>query len=237
MRIRPFVFTHVIPGFFNSAFGAFSTGLSFRWVRDNLCKDLAAQAAAEGTDPYDLMTALAEDVPAGANGLVFHPNMGGGSSIDPSINLRGAFVGMDLGHSRADMIRATMEGIAMEQRVVLDALRKLEPALSHELLMVGGGSRSRLWRQIYADVYNITILKTSVDQQAAALGAAACAAVGTGLWPDFARIDEIHKIEERSIPDPARNAVYEQILPIYLQASRSLSDLGDRLVELDLLKK
>ncbi|HMN60047.1 MAG TPA: FGGY-family carbohydrate kinase [Anaerolinea sp.] len=231
-RIRPFVFTHVMPGLFNSAFGAFSTGISFRWVRDNLCRDLVEQAAREGGDVYDLMTELAEKSPPGARGLIFHPNMGGGSSLAPSIHLRGAFLNLDLGHDRSDLLRAVMEGVAMEQRLVLDALRALDPGIGRELLMVGGGSRSRLWRQIYADTYNTTILKTSVDQQAAALGAAACAAVGAGLWRDFERIDQIHIIQDRSDPDPGRSRIYEQILAVYRQAAIDLSNLGDRILAL-----
>ena len=64
----------------------------------------------------------------------------------------------------------------MEMRVALDQLRtKME--LPEEIVVVGGGSRSRLWRQIYADVYEMRIVKTNIDQQAAALGAAALAAV------------------------------------------------------------
>ena len=72
------------------------------------------------------------------------------------------------------------------------------------MLVVGGGSRSPLWRRIYADVLNLTVIKSNIDQQAAALGAAALAAVGVGLWPDFEIIDRIHHIEDITAPDPTR---------------------------------
>jgi xylulokinase len=227
---RPFVFAHVMPGLYNSAIGVFSTGTSFRWVRDRLCPDLVEQARQQGRDVYDLMTALAAESPAGANGLIFHPNMAGGSSIDPSMHLRGAFLNLDLAHTRADMVRAAMEGIAMQQRIALDVLRSLSP-VSEGMLVVGGGSRSRLWRQICADIYSLQIVKTNIDQQAAALGAAALAAVGTGVWRDFAIIDEINRIEDITVPVPENTAVYMKILPVFKLAGTYLSDLGNRLVQ------
>lgn len=230
-RTRPYVFTHVIPGMFTSAVSIFSAGTSFRWVRDQLCQNLAAQAEAQNTDGYDLMTALAAESPVGANRLLFNPSLAGGTALDASPNIRGAYVGIDLGHTQADVIRAAMEGIAMGLRLALDELRWLT-RLSGEMLIVGGGGRSKLWRQICADVYNIPVVKTNVDQQAAALGAAAVAAVGTGLWDDFGKIDEIHQIEAVARPVPEHNAIYEQLLPVYARAAQFQSEIGDMLTAL-----
>ena len=230
-RTKPYVFTHVIPGLFTSALSIFSSGTSFQWVRDHLCQNLVAQAKQQGIDPYELMTQLAEQSPVGANKLLFNPSLGGGTSLDESINIRGALIGLDLRHSQADIIRAAMEGIAMGLRLALDELRKLTP-LSNEILVVGGGSRSRLWRQIYADVYKMKIVKTNVDQQAAALGAAAVAAVGTGLWSDFTKIDEIHQIESVTHPIPQNSDLYDQLLSIFVKAAKYQAKLGDMLANL-----
>ena len=228
---RPFVFTHVMPGMFNSATSIFSAGSSFRWVRDQFCQNLVAQAKQEGRDIYDLMTAVAETSPIGAHKLIFNPSLAGGTSLDDSPNIRGAFIGLDLGHTQADIIRAAMEGIVMGLRLALDNLRELAE-LSDEILVVGGGSRSKLWRQIYADVYNMKIVKTNVDQQAAALGAAALAAVGTGLWKDFTKIDDIHQIESVMKPNPQNRDIYEQLMPIFAKAGKYQSELGDMLAKL-----
>jgi xylulokinase len=228
-EVRPYVFAHVVPGLFTSAVSTFSSGTTFRWVRDQLCRDLQHAANQQDADVYELMTAEAATSPPGANGLICNPNMAGGTSLSSSVNIRGAFVGLDLRHTRADLIRAAMEGIAMELRVGLDRFRAMTE-IGPEMLVVGGGSRSPLWRMILADVYDTTILKTNIDQQAAALGAAACAAVGAGLWADFDVINEIHHVESRITPDPDRSAMYNRILPIYRAAERHLSDLGDQIV-------
>ncbi|MEW6578033.1 MAG: FGGY-family carbohydrate kinase [Chloroflexota bacterium] len=232
-RSRPFVFTHVMPGLFNSAVPVFSSGSSLRWLRDQACGDLVQEAERTGASVYDLMTALAAESPVGARKLLFNPSLAGGSSVDPSINIRGAFLGLDLGHTRADLIRATLEGIALEMRVSLDELRRLMP-IGDELLVVGGGGRSALWRQIHADVYNMRIIKTNIDQQTAALGAATLAAVGTGLWDDFTIIDRIHQVESVTEPIPENVQVYDTLLPIFIKSSEYLADIGDRMAALNL---
>ncbi len=232
-EFRPFVFTAVMPGLFNSAIPVFSSGSAFRWVRDQVCPDLVQQAQEQGEDIYNLMTGLAATSPVGARGVIFSPNMAGGSSIDGSINIRAAFLGLDLGHTRADLLRAAMEGVAMEMRVALDQLQK-KMTLPSEMVVVGGGSRSSLWRQIYADVYEMRILKTNIDQQAAALGAAALAAVGAGYWKDYRIIDEIHQVENVTEPIPENIAVYRRMMPVFYQAGVCLARLGDEVASLNL---
>jgi xylulokinase len=229
--VKPYVFTHVVPGMFTSAVAIFSGGSSLRWVRDQFCGQLVAQARAENCDPYELMTALAARSPVGAKKLLFNPSLAGGSSLDPSASIRGAFLGLDLGHTQADVIRAALEGIALNLRLALDELRKLG-SVGAEMVVVGGGSRSALWRQILADALEIDIVKTNVGQEAGSLGAAAVAAVACKLWDDFTPIDKIHQVETVSRPDPARVRIYRELLPIFKQARLDQSRLGDALAAL-----
>ena len=126
------------------------------------------------------------------------------------------------------MIRATLEGIALNLRLVLDELRRLGE-VGREMVVVGGGSRSPLWRQILADALQVNIVQTNVGQEAGALGAAAVAAVAAGLWDDFDRIDTLHQIESVTQPDPAHRAVYDKLLPVFRQASLDQARLGEML--------
>ncbi len=225
---RLYVFTHVVPGMFASALCVASGGSSFRWFRDQMGREFIEQADRTGEDEYDLMGMEADQSPVGAHKLLFNPSLGGGMPMDKSYNLRGAYIGLDLLHTRGDVVRATMEGISMSLRACLDHLRAIT-TLNDEMLLVGGGSKNPLWRQIYADVYNMTVLKSNIDQQAAALGAAACAAVGTGIWKDFDRIDSLHTIEETVYPVKENVALYDRLMKVYYAATDSLSDLGDML--------
>ena len=235
-QTRPYVFTHVIPDMFMSAMAIFSAGSSFRWLRDQLCQSIVSEAELNKVDPYELMTAEAENSPVGASSIIFNPSLAGGSSLDDSPNIRGAFMGLDLGHTRADVIRSIMEGVALGLRLVLDELRRLT-RIADEITVVGGSSRSRLWRQIFADVYQMNIVKTNIDQQAAALGAAALAAVGTGIWSDFNIIDEIHAIEDIAKPISENSATYGRLLPIFRKASRINSEIGDMLASISIIEK
>jgi len=223
---RPYVFAHVVPGLFTSAVSIFAGGSSFRWIRDVLF--------AGGS--YDAMNELAASSPVGANKLLFNPSLAGGSSQEPSPNIRGAFAGIDLRHTRADLVRAGMEGIALNLGAVLEVLRRFVP-LSNEMLMVGGGSKSRLWRQIFADVYRMDCVKTNVDQEAATLGAAAVAAVGAGLWKSFARVDEAHTVESVQKPIPANVVTYRKLAPAFELMRRNEAALGDMLKGIEVEKE
>jgi xylulokinase len=209
---KPYVFTHVVPGLFTSAVSIFAGGSSLRWARDVLLGLRAADLG--GRDPYDVMSEMAARSPIGANRLLFNPSLAGGSSQEPSPAIRGAFFGLDLRHGRDDLVRAVMEGVALNLGAVLGVLRGYV-RLEDEMLLVGGGSRSALWRQILADVYGMRVVKTGVDQDAASLGAAAVAAVGTGLWKDFARVDEVHATEAVQAPRPEAVQAYGRLMPVF----------------------
>jgi xylulokinase len=229
--IRPFVFAHVIPGMYTSATSIFSAGSSFKWIRDNLCIDLVQAAARDGHDPYELMTKLAGTSPRGAKGLLFNPSLAGGSAAHVSPRIRGGFTGLELSHNRADILRSVMEGIAMDLKLMYDKLSTL-CELSDRMLLVGGGSKSRFWRQLFADIFNTTIVKSSVDLEAGSLGAAALAAVGAGIWKNFSPIDAIVKGEEIATPDAGAVAEYRSLLPLFermLQQDAEFAELRERL--------
>lgn len=232
-KYKPFVFAHVIPQMFTSAVSIFSAGSSFTWVKDNLCKELIEEAKKENKDVYMLMNREAEKAPVGSNKLLFNPSLAGGTSQDASIYMRGAYIGLDLKHGKPELIRSAMEGIAMNLRLRLDLLRKYT-RLEDEILFVGGGAKSRFYLGIFADVFNTRVVKSNIDQDAGALGAAAIAAVGCGLWDSFSRIDEIHKIEEMVEPDKENNWVYEKLLPIFDLAADYQSKISESLHTLEI---
>lgn len=212
--IRPYAFAHVVPNSFISATSIFSSGTSVKWVVDTLLKDVEATARAAGEDVYGTLAELAATAPCGAKGLLFVPTLGGGTSFEGGAGVRGAFVGLDLIHQRADVLRASYEGIAFGLRAALDALRTMSP-IGDEIIIVGGGAKSPFWRQIFADILEVTVLKTQIDQQAAALGAAALALVGTGLWRDFTPLVDLHVCEAREAPSAITAPVYASAMQAY----------------------
>ena len=225
---RPYVFAHVLPGMYASALCISSGGTSYRWVRDELCKDLKLLEEQTGRDAYELMGEEAATVKPGANKVIFNPSLGGGMPYDKSVNIRGAYMGLDLGTSRASIIRASMEGMGFAMRLCLDYLNKLG-ANPEGLLLAGGGSKSPLLCQIFADCFKLPTYKSIVDEQAAALGAAAVAAVGAGIWKDFDIIDTLHKREGHFMPEKESTEVYEKLYSVFLEGCDDQSDIGDML--------
>ena len=83
-------------------------------------------------------------------------------------------------------------------------------------------------------LFNTRILKTNIDQDAGALGAAAIAAVGCGLWENFDKIDEIHKSVELVEPDQQNNLKYEKLLPVFNLAAEYEAKISDALRQVEL---
>lgn len=216
-RVRPFAFAHVVPGQIISATSIFSSGTSLAFVKEMLMAD----------DGYEALFERAASAPFGANGLLFVPTLGGGTSLEGGPEVRGAFVGLDLRHDKADMLRAAIEGIALGLRVALDELRRLTE-INPAMTIVGGGARSALMRQTMADLLDCTIVKTSIDQQSASLGAAALAMVAIGNWADMQPLLGLHQVEDRHEPDPETTDRAGRMLTAYraaAEAQRTLAPL------------
>jgi xylulokinase len=205
---RLHAFCHAVPGKWHLMGVVLSAGGSLRWLRDTLCEGLVAEARERGVDPYELMLAAAQDVPPGAEGLLFLPYLTGERTPHPDPLARGAFVGLTLRHARPQLVRAVVEGITFAMRDSLELMRELG-ARPDEVRASGGGARSPLWRQVMADVFGCSI-RTSEVPQGAAHGAVLLAGVGAGV---FGSVEEAARSAlawgAPLEPRPAEVALYE----------------------------
>lgn len=218
---KPYVFTHCIPGMFVSSEAIFSAGSSFRWLRDTVCLNLKNEK-----EPYDAMTQMASQAPLGANKLIFIPSLAGGSNLDKSPNVKGAFLGLTLGHTQNDLIRAVMEGICLNLKIALDVMSSYT-TLADDMLIVGGGGKSQFWRQLFADIYEKNILETNIGQDAGSLGAAAVGAVGIGLWKDFGFVSKLHKVKSCLRPIKENSKKYKILLELFKKLNERQAGIGD----------
>jgi sugar (pentulose or hexulose) kinase len=223
VNTRPFVFAHAEKGYYTSAVSIFAAGNAYRWAREELCKDLS------GNESYAGMDRFAAASPTGANGVLFNPTLSGGSSQSAGADLRGSFAGITMSTTRSDLLRAVLEGVAMDLNCYCLNVLRQKTNLEDTMLLCGGGAMSRLWRQIFADVFGMNILKTNIDQDAATLGAAAVAARAAGLWHDYSPIERLHKIEQLHVPDPENRKCYEHIADVYKAWTQGLADVGRRM--------
>ena len=170
-------------------------GLSLQWFRNQL---------APGTS-YDALTAEAAKSPAGAQGLFWLPYLMGERTPHLDATARGAWVGLTNSHTRADMIRAVIEGVSYSQRDCLDIIAELGVELS-SVRASGGGAQSAFWRDLLAGILNQRVV-TLETQEGSAYGAALLALAGTG---EYASVPEVCRaaIRETASVSPGPNAEF-----------------------------
>ena len=169
---------HAVEGRWGAVRSLGGVGTSLEWLLDNVWG--GGDAEGKRGDLYDSINQGAARSSPGANGLFFLPPTGGhASSIGTG---RGGFVGLSLSHSRNDLARAVMEGVAFELRWALEEIQQAGVRVA-EFKMVGGAAESPLWPQIVADVTGVPVALPTV-KQAAGRGAAILAGVGAGLFSD-----------------------------------------------------
>jgi xylulokinase len=173
---RLHTFCHAIPGRWHVMGVTQAAGLSLCWFRDQF-----GGCATDGRVPYERLTEEAAAAPPGCNGLLFTPYLMGERTPHLDPHARGAFVGLTASHTRADVIRAILEGVAFSLRDTFSIFDEMNVPVK-SVRLGGGGARSALWRQIQADVYGHEIEIVEAEE-GAAYGAALLAGVGAGLWP------------------------------------------------------
>ena len=184
-----------------------SAGGAYRWYRDVLCRDITAEAEKTGTSAYDIMGREAEASRPGSNGVLFAPYLSGERIPYPDPLARGVFYGLSLSTQRGDMTRAVMEGVTFSLCQCIDILRSLSDV--NRIFSSGGGSRSKLWRQMQADVFGLPVYTMSASGEGGAYGAVMVAAVGAGIRRDLGDAASVLRVETETLPDPANRAAYE----------------------------
>ncbi|HMP16737.1 MAG TPA: xylulokinase, partial [Gemmatales bacterium] len=152
---------HAVAGAWHQMGVVLSAGGSLQWFRNQFYGDLVAQAKQQSIDPYELIMQEVEQVPAGAEGLLFAPYLTGERHPYSDPKARGGFTGLSVRHTRAHLARAVVEGITLAMRDCLEVMRGLGVAAS-QIRLSGGGARSRFWRQLQADIYgqNVACINT-----------------------------------------------------------------------------
>ncbi len=182
---------------------------SLQWMHDKLAPNLAFE---------DLM-AEAENVQAGSDGLVFLPYLSGERSPHLDPNLRAAWIGLSLAHTRAHMTRALLEGVAMSLRDTLDVMQPiLRPT---RLLAIGGGARSSLWCDIVGASLEVQLAEPEFEE-GPSHGAAILALVGAGVHASVqdALIATAPKFADRASKPEAE---YANVLKRYRSGFRAVS--------------
>ncbi len=229
----PFMnFAHLIPGRFMPCGSMQTAGGAYQWLRRQICTAEGQAADALGLDAYELMNLLAERAPVGSRNLLFLPYLMGERSPLWDPDARGAYVGLSLAHTRADLVRAVLEGVTFHLKSILDSFSAAGVAFD-QMRVIGGGGKGRFWRQLMADIYGLPVLRPRLLEEATSLGAAVAGGVGVGLYKSFDVIDQLVEIVDRQKPEPANADRYRQLYPVWRSAYTALRPVYAGLKALD----
>jgi xylulokinase len=210
-------YPHLVADHCYAIMGTNSCASAHRWLRDALFADLG----------FEGMDRRAAEAPAGCEGLLFHPYLNGERSPYWDPDLRGSFVGLGFAHDSRHLCRALYEGIAFTLRDCLTVLAGRGMGFDTARL-VGGGTRSGLWRQIIADVTGLTI--EVPEEGDASFGAALIAGTGIGIYPDLQAAAGVIRVAEVLQPDPGKAALYEEGFARFRAVTAALTPVNHAIV-------
>ncbi len=202
-------------------------GIAFRWVRDELAAAETETAKRLGIDPYDVLTRIAERVPTGSEGLIFHPYLTGERAPWWNASMRASFFGLAAHHHKEHMVRAVLEGVIYSLFSILPAVEELIGP-TRTMKATGGFARSGLWRQMMADVFDREVVVPE-SFESSCLGAAILALYALGIVDSIDVVGKMVGATHRHLPIPENVAVYAELMPIYLSVAGKLTDEYDRI--------
>jgi xylulokinase len=201
-----------------------AAGANLSFLRDQVFQDQNIQLEQEERpDVYRLLDKIASQVPAGAHGIVYTPWLFGERTPVDDATVRASLLNVSMQHTRADMIRAVLEGVALNTRWMLESVRRfLRRYPVDEVTIVGGGGASDLWCQIFADVMNIRVRQVEMPLQTNVLGAAFIASVGIEAL-SFDDVGRLIRTKNVYLPNPRNRQVYDAAFVTPLSAGKSRS--------------
>ena len=190
---------------------------SYVWFRNTFGKYEIEQQKVTGINAYKQLDMLAEQTPAGADGLVFTPYLTGERCPHNDPDARGCFSGITSQHTLGHFARAVLEGVAFSLKSVFDLMCE-DAKKDSKIVLAGGGAVSPLWRQIFADIWEIPVCTVYGSAEGGAFGAAIVAGAALKLW-NYKEAADLIKEECTVLPNASNaelyRAQYQKYLSLY----------------------
>jgi xylulokinase len=227
LSARPMSLCHVVPDLYTSQVIMYSAGIAYKWSRDEIFTGFFQkdEETEKNSESFDSLNKLAGTSPAGARGVLFLPYLRPGGAPHYDLYASGAFLGLRLTNKKADLIRAVLEGVVLNFRIMMKCIE--QSCSFSDVRIIGGVSKSALWRQVFADVLKKNIISLSAQQEANTLGAAVVGGVGAGLFNDFSAIERFVKVKSVTSPDSDAAEVYDELFSVFIQAYHDLHNTNE----------
>jgi len=221
-------------GTFRSILGV--EGTLPQWFKNNFCEEDRVRAEKMRISTFELLDSEAEALEPGAGGLVFLPHLMGerafeGKTRSESGNFnpyaRGVVFGLCLGHSRKHVFRAIMEGTVYQLYLCWERIQSLNPGIvANRIVASGGGAKSRVWRQIIADVFGLPVWMPK-ELETGTLAVACLISVSSGMCANFNdAIKQINNPLTNTVEPIKRNtAKYRKMFDLYKRLEEDLKEL------------
>ena len=215
-------YPHVLPDLYISLGFVSSGGVSLRWFRDQFGGDDVREAERRGVNVYDFLMA---SMPERPSGLLFLPHLTGAGTPTLDLGSKGAILGLTLSSTRAELVKAVIEGISFEIRHNLDLLEAAGVEIG-EVRAIGGGARSERWLQLKADIFGKSVVALNVSE-GVCLGAAMLAGIAIGRFESADEAVARFVTEKKTYhPRPEVQGFYEERMGLFRSfypATRQLS--------------
>ncbi len=190
------------------AFGCqLSSGGSMEWYKNTFYS---------GDNAFREIDASAEASAPGSGGVVFLPYLTGERCPHADPYAKGMFFGLSVTTTKGDMARAVMEGVVCGLREIYELILSSKPGMKPaDVVSSGGGAKSRIWRQIQADIMGLPVKTLQGAAEGGAYGAAVVAGVGAGLWKDIEQAAQMLSVETVTEPIPENVEAYNSIIKTY----------------------
>jgi len=202
-----------------------AAGYSVNWLKDTICQSEITEAAESGRDVFDIIGEKASAANPGADGLVFLPYLLGERAPRWNARARGGFLGLVMTHSKADMMRAVLEGVGYNLKLIFELINRA--GSTDKITVIGGGAKSEHWLQILADIWEVQIEIPAYTEEATSLGAAICAGVGLGVYDSFDKACECNPIKKVISPRPANALAYREMYRLFDELYTAIKPLYD----------
>ncbi len=215
----PFIF----PGTFCLHGGMATSGSLTRWMRDQLGRDLVEKENRDGQEAYSVLTEMAEEIPAGSDGIVILPYFSGERSPINDPLAKGMIFGLQIHHSRAHLYRAALEAVGYSINHTLQVMQNAG-AKPTAINSVGGGIKSPVWLQSVSD---ITGLVQNIPKVAlgASYGNAFLAGYAVGLFKEPTDIKNWVHMEKSVKPNKDNEKIYNERMQTYLSLYKANKNL------------
>lgn len=214
------------PGYFLSTEASATSATNLEWFVAQCCGDERMEAQKRGVSVYEICNEKVASVEPGSTNILFHPFL-----FDSNVHqsARAGFFGLAGWHTRAHLLRALYEGVVFGHLSHINRLRDAG-AIINSARLTGGGSRSEVWSQIFADTLQIPMEITN-GTEIGARGAALSAGIGVGVYKDYPEaVGQAVKLIRVYEPKPENSSLY---LARFEEYNRSIESLQSYKISFD----